>query len=109
MDVEGPVAALAELTVADDVDPRIGLLAHYRLNRLLQAGLVGRSVVRFAILDLVQERDQLRRPNQASDMRGKDALGGGRHFAPPVFAFVSPYHLRGFAGSRDGAPIKIPS
>src|SRR5262249_57957048 len=67
VDVEGPVAALAELTVADDVDPRISLLAHDRLDRFLQAGLVGRSVVRLAILDLVQERDELRRPNQAPD------------------------------------------
>src|SRR5262249_56989530 len=41
VDVKGPVAALAELAVADDVDARGGLLAHDGGDRILQTGLGG--------------------------------------------------------------------
>ena len=61
VDVEGPIAALAELAVADDVDAGLDLLAHDLVDRFLQTGLVGGLVVGLSILDLVQELDQLRR------------------------------------------------
>src|SRR5262249_20599233 len=85
MDVEGPVAALAELAVADDVDARLGLLAHDRVDRLLQTNLVGGFVVGLAILDLAQELDELRGPDQAADVGCEDAVGGRCHFAPSRF------------------------
>ena len=75
MDVEGPVAALAELAVADDVDARVGLLAHDGLDRFLETILVRALVVWLAILDLVQELDELRRPHQAANMGCEDAIG----------------------------------
>jgi hypothetical protein len=96
VDVEGPVAALAELAVADDVDACLGLLAHDRVDRLLQTSLVGGFIVGLAILDLVQELDQLRGPHQAADMGCEDAVGGRCHFAPSRswLAYPLPYHLR---------------
>src|SRR5262249_55208466 len=91
MDVEGPVAALAELAVADDVDAGLGLLAHDRVDRLLQTSLVGGFVVWLAILDLVQELDELRGPDQAADMGCEDAVGG--HFPPRVLGLRAPLFL----------------
>ena len=75
VDVKGPVAALAELAVADDVDARVGLLAHDGLDRFLETILVRALVVWLAILDLVQELDELRRPHQAANMGCEDAIG----------------------------------
>jgi len=96
VNVKGPVAALAELAVADDVDARVGLLAHDSVDRILQTGLVGGFIVGFAILDLVQELDELRGADQAADVGSEDAVGGRCHFAPswPWLVSSSPYHLR---------------
>src|SRR5262249_41027069 len=95
VEVKGPIAALAELAVADDVDARLGLLAHDRLNRFLETALLGASVIGFAILDLVQERDELRGPDQAAHVGCEDAVGGSGHFAPSRFCLSPfPYHLR---------------
>src|SRR5262249_13206960 len=101
VDVEGPVAALAELAVADDVDARLGLPAHDRVDRLLQTSLVGGFIAGLAILDLVQELDELRGPDQAADMGCEDAVGG--HFPPRVLGlraplFLSPEHCPGSKG-----------
>jgi hypothetical protein len=78
--VEGPVTALAELPVADDVDAGLDLLADDLLDRFLEAGLIGGFVVGLAVLDLAQEFDQFRRPHQAADMGGANAIDGAGHF-----------------------------
>ncbi len=85
VDVEGPIAAFAELAIADDVDADFGLLPDDRLDRLPQAGFVRALVIGLAILDLAEERDQLRRPHQAADMRGEDPVDG----CLPWFCFFS--------------------
>jgi hypothetical protein len=101
--VEGPVAALAELAVADDVDPGLGLLANHLADRLRQARLVVGTLVGLAILDLVQKLDQLGRPHQAADMGCQDAVAG--HFPPHCYGsgLSFPYHLRIARGSRAAA------
>src|SRR5262249_16451113 len=107
VDVEGPVAALAELAVADDVDARLGLPAHDRVDRLLQTSLVGGFIVGLAILDLVQELDEVRGPDQAADMGCEDAVGGRCHFAPSLSVLrarllITCYHLRTVRAARAG-------
>ena len=95
MDVKGPVAALAVLAVADDIDAGVGLVLDDLLDRLPEAGFVGGLVVGLAILDLAQKLDQFGWPNQAADMGREDAVAG--HFSPLNFLFVTralPYHLR---------------
>src|SRR4029079_7582548 len=82
--IERPVAALAELAVADNVDAGFDLLAHHLLDRALQAGLVGRFFVGLAGLDQLEELDELRRPDQAADMGGEDAVGMASHAKPPI-------------------------
>ena len=84
MDVERPVAALAELAVADDIDAGLDLLAHDLLDRGLQAGLVGGLVVGLAGLDQLEELDELGRPDQAADMGGQDAVGAAAMRYPPA-------------------------
>src|SRR6185436_7824899 len=88
VDVERPVAALAELAVADDVDTGFDLLAHHLLDRVFQTGLVGRLVVGLAGFDQLEELDELRRAHQAADVSGqytiRDAVGAGGHAKPPV-------------------------
>src|SRR5262245_27739926 len=91
VDVEGPVAALAEFPVADDVDAGLGLLANHLVDRLREACLVGGALVGLAILDLVQELDQLRRPHQAADMGGQDAVAG--HFSPLAMLLACSSHI----------------
>ena len=83
MDVECPVAALAELAVADDVDAGLHLAADDLLDRFLQARLIGGLVVGLLAFDLAQELDQLGRPHQAADMGGANAIdGAGQFFLP---------------------------
>ena len=84
MDVKGPVAAFAELAVADDIDTGVRLLPDHLLDRFLEAGFVRDLVVGLAILDLAQELDQLGRSYQAADMRGEDAVAG--HVSPRIFS-----------------------
>jgi len=54
-------------------------VAHDLVDRLGEAGLVGGRFVGLPVLDLVQELDQLRRPNQAADVGGQDAIGIAGH------------------------------
>src|SRR5262249_32537164 len=99
-----------ELVVADDVDARVGVLAHDGVDRILQTGLVGGFIVGLAILDLVQELDELRGADQAADVGCEDAVGGRCHFAPSWPWLGGPsYHLRfvqaapsGRSGSKSG-------
>jgi hypothetical protein len=58
VNIKRPVAALAELAIADDVDPDLRLLPDDFLDRLLEARLVGGLVVGLAVLDCVQELDR---------------------------------------------------
>ena len=97
MDVEGPVAALAELAVADDVDAGLDLLANDLLDRGFQAGLIGGLVVGLAGLDELEELDELGRPDQAADMSGKDTVGAAGHAKTSQLAYSVGGHcsLRG--------------
>ena len=97
MHVEGPVAALAELAVADDVDAGLDLLAHDLLDRGFQAGLISGLVVGLAGLDQLEELDEFGRPDQAADMSGKDTVGAAGHAKPPNWHFrlVASCILRG--------------
>ena len=79
MEVKGPVAALAELAVADDVDTGLDLLAHDLVDRLLEARLVGGLVIGLAGLDELEEIDQPGRPDQAADVGCQDAIFGACH------------------------------
>ena len=62
-DVEGPVDALGEFAVADDVDAGIGLLAHHFGDGFGQAGFERAFIVRLTVLDRAPEFDQLGRPD----------------------------------------------
>jgi hypothetical protein len=77
--VECPIPALAELTVADDVDAGLDLLADDFVDGGLQTGLICRRVVRLAGLDPLEEFDQIGRSNQAADMGYWDAVGALGH------------------------------
>ena len=74
-----PADRFAELAVADDVDADLGLLAHDLGDRLLQALVVSRLVVRLAGLLGAQKFLQRRRPDEAADMGGEDAVGTALH------------------------------
>lgn len=78
-DVEGPVDALGEFAVADDIDADIGLLTHNLGDGFGEAGFKGCFIVRLAIFDGAPEFDQLRRPNKAADVGGENAIGAVRH------------------------------
>src|SRR5262249_47805917 len=77
--VESPVAPLAELAVADDVDAGLGLLPDDIVDRVPQTRLVRRLVVGLAVFDLAQKFDQRGRPHQAADVSGEDAVVAARH------------------------------
>src|SRR5262249_60044478 len=59
-----PADRLAELAVADDVDPDLGLLPHHFRHGPREAGFVGLLVERLAALLGAQEILQRRRTNQ---------------------------------------------
>lgn len=83
VDVERPVAALGELTVADDVDAGLDLLAHDLVDGGLEAVFVGGLVVGLAGLDQLEEFHQFRRAWQTPDVGAKDAILAGNHAFPP--------------------------
>jgi hypothetical protein len=74
VDVEVP-ARLAELAVADDVDPGLPLGGHDLADAVAQAGPVGGPVVLLAGVDPAQERDQRVGPDEAPDMGRADGHG----------------------------------
>src|SRR4029453_16304601 len=74
-----PADRLAELAIADHVDSGIGLRLHHVDDRLSEAQVIGLLVEAFALLPRAQELLQLRRPDQAADMGGEDALGAAFH------------------------------
>jgi hypothetical protein len=65
---------LAELAVADDVDAGIGLAADHVGDVALELARAGRFVVWLAALHRQLEAHQLRRPDQAADVRRPDFL-----------------------------------
>ena len=71
--------SLAELAVTDNVDADLGLLAHNLSDGLGQASFERRLLIGLAVLDQVPELDQFRRPDQAADMSGEDAIDVVRH------------------------------
>src|SRR5690242_15780909 len=83
MDVKGPVAPLAELPVADDVDAGLDLLADNLLRRIFQACLVPRLVVGFAGFYFLEEFDKPRRTHQAADVGGPDSIDAAGHIFLP--------------------------
>src|SRR5262249_39728948 len=76
-----PADGFSELAVADHVNAGLRLLLHHLCHRLGQACLVGSGVERLAILLGTQEDLQLRRPDQAADMRGENAFAAALHKA----------------------------
>ena len=80
-DVPRPADRLAELAVADEVDPDLGLLGHDVRHRAAQA-VRQLLLVGFADGLRLQEGDQLGWADEASDVRGQDALGAVGHRAP---------------------------
>ncbi len=74
-----PADRLAELAVADHVDPGSRLPTHDRCDRLRQARIVGLAVERRAALLGAQEFLQLRRPDQAADMGRENTVGAALH------------------------------
>ena len=74
-DVRGPVDRLAELAVADDVDPGVGLVADDVDHRLAQHALVLGLVERPAVTARLEDAPELRRAHEAPHVRGQDAIG----------------------------------
>ena len=60
----------ADLTVADNVHSRFGLLPNYLGDGFIQAAGVSGFVIRTSRFDLLQEGDQRWRPDQASHVSG---------------------------------------
>ena len=78
LDVRGVVGA-ALLAVIDDVEAAGNLLLHHpadgTAHRILELGRVGSGVLLF----MQQELHHLRRPRQASGMRGEQSLRAALH------------------------------
>ena len=72
--VARPAHRLAELAVAHDVDPGVGLLADHRRHRAAERGRERRLVERPAFLPGLDQRDQLGRSDQAADVTGENAI-----------------------------------
>src|SRR5262249_10155426 len=81
-----PADRLAELAVADDVEPDRGLPAHHLGDRVLQAFGIGRGVERPAGFLGGEEFAQRRWADQAADMRGQDASRAALHLSSPALA-----------------------
>ena len=62
-------------SVVDDVEADLRLLAHDVSDRVVQAGVERRLVVRLLVALRLEEFLQLWRPDQAADMRGQDSAG----------------------------------
>src|SRR2546425_5077300 len=70
-----PADRFAELTVARNIDAGFGLAPHDLLHRIGEAALIRGFVVGLALLPRADEFEQRRRPDQAADVRGENALG----------------------------------
>ena len=99
-DVRGPVDGLAELAVADDVDPGVGLVADDVDHRLAQHALVLGLIERPAVTARLEDAPELRRAHEAPHVRGQDAIGvvHGRSLPPPAPDRIG--ELRNLRGSR---------
>src|SRR5207253_3565710 len=74
-----PADRFAELAVADNVDTGLRLPPHDLGDRFGQAAVMGHLVETGTLLLRAQKFPQLRRPDQAADMRGKNAIGAALH------------------------------
>ncbi len=74
-----PADRLPELTVADDVDADVGLLAHDLGDGILQALGVAGLVERLAGFLGGEILAQRRRADEAADMGGEDSIGAAFH------------------------------
>jgi hypothetical protein len=74
-----PGDALAELAVADDIDPDLGLVANHLRHRLLEVpGVRGRVIALTLLLGAQVLPDRIR-ADQAADMGGENAIGAAVH------------------------------
>src|SRR5215831_20254474 len=108
-DIEG-VGDLAELAVADDVDPRRDLLFDDFVDRGGQGFFERRLVELTTSFPCLEDGQQPWRPRQTPDMRGQDAVGADFHFwvvpsakARSTMSCTSPASVQGFgrASGRD--------
>jgi hypothetical protein len=81
-DVPRPAAELAEFAIAHDVNAGLGLLAHDLHDRFLQAGVERSAVHAHATLDGGNVVLKLRRPHEAADMSGANALFSRHDWIP---------------------------
>jgi hypothetical protein len=79
--VPGPVSGFGEFAIADYIDPGLGLLPHDFGNGFGETLLVRGSVVRLAVLDLLQMLQKPRRADQAADVGGQNSVYGHRHLS----------------------------
>src|SRR5262249_48972556 len=89
-----------ELAVADHVDAGLGLLAHDVSDGIRQALVIRLLVEALSFLPRAQKVLQLRRPDQAADVRGEDALVAAFHRGYPARAVRSPQEAREARGPR---------
>ena len=75
----GGIADLAHLAVGDHVHPGVDLLAHHVRDGAFHAGVERAPVGERAVLLGEQHLGDIRRPRQAADMRGENALGAELH------------------------------
>src|SRR4051812_8606439 len=78
--VARPAQVLAELAVADDVDPDVDLALDHLCHRASQTILICLLVDLFAILALEEKVGEFGWPDQAADMGGQDSVGGHARF-----------------------------
>src|SRR4029077_1112190 len=79
--IQGPTGRLAELAVADDIDPRLSLLTHHLPDRILQAALIsllGRSC---AVLPPAHQIEKACWTDQTSGMGGQNSAVTALHCA----------------------------
>src|SRR5690554_5666876 len=98
MYVEGPVGAFTELTVTDNIDSDISLLANDLLDRLLKSRVINFLTRRIVATGGAQHPQKVVGPNEASDMRRQYAIG---HLDAPQIAFTPAQTAQVFPSGRS--------